>query len=99
MNTEFFKKLKLTTKEKLATNMTLVWFILFSVNTLCSSMMAGLAGKYWSQMNPEDRFIMVVAIVMNWTGSIQAFLYQAINRVQHGGGLLPPETVTPETKS
>ncbi len=79
--TSFFSKRK---AEMLAGKITIVWFILFSINSLCSSIIVGVTGKYWSQIDVQDKFVICVAITMNWTGLVMAFLYQAAKKVRDG---------------
>lgn len=99
--TSFFSKKR---AKSLVATLTIVWFILFSINCLCSSIIGAVTGKYWSQIDPQDRFVIVVSITMNWTGMIMAFLYQAVQRVKHGGNPLidvdesTTVTTTTETK-
>lgn len=71
-----------------ASRMVIAWFALFSVNALCSAILAGLTGKYWSQVDPQDRFLIIIAITMNWTGTIQAFLFSAVKNMQQGKSIL-----------
>ena len=79
--TSFFSKRK---AEMLAGRIAIIWFILFSFNSLFSSIIVGITGKYWSEIGSQDRFVIIIAILMNWTGLIMAFLFQAAKRVQHG---------------
>ena len=72
----------------LAWKIQLTWFVLFSVNALCSSIMAALAGKYWSTIDVQDKFIAVVSIVANWSSVIMAFLYQAAQKANRGEPIL-----------
>lgn len=79
--TGFFEKPK---RKKLALKIAVVWFSLFTVNSLCSSIMGCLVGAYWSNMAAQDRFMMIVAIVAQWTSVMMAFMYNAASKVQHG---------------
>lgn len=56
------------------------WFCLFSVNSLCTSISASMAGAVWSNLGPQDRFAIYVAVIGNWTGTIMAFLSKAAQK-------------------
>lgn len=79
--TSFMEKPK---RKKLVVKMAVVWFCLFTVNSLCSAIMGCLAGAYWTNMSGQDRFVMIVAIIGQWTSVMMAFMYTAAARVQHG---------------
>jgi hypothetical protein len=58
------------------------YFILFSINTLCSAIIISLTGKDWSTLKTQDHFLIIIAIIMNWTGTIIAFISQAARRIK-----------------
>lgn len=93
--TTFFTKKK---QQIFAYRMIIAWITLFSINTLCSAILAALAGKYWSQVDVQDKFVIVVAVIMNWTGVLQVFLLQASKKISHGENPLDTEPKQPEIK-
>lgn len=76
-----------------------IWFIiligiLFSVNSLCSCMVAALAGAgKWDALDGTAKFIIVICIIGNWTGTLLAFGSRAVERYLQGKTPLPPADV------
>ena len=68
------------------------WFVLFSVNSLCTCIVASMAGCVWDNIGPQDKFTMVVAIAGNWTGTIMAFVSKESSRIKKTGEIFPEET-------
>lgn len=60
------------------------WFVLFSVNALCTSVMAALTGADWATLDPQSKFMICVAILGNWTGTIMAFMSKAAKKIESG---------------
>lgn len=73
------EKIKLTAMEY---KMAVFWFILFSVNSLCTSITASMAGSVWGNLDPQSKFTIIVAIVGNWTGTIMAYLSKQSQRTK-----------------
>ena len=69
--------------------MAAVWFALFSLNSLGTSVMASLTGAEWSQLDGQSKFMICVAVFVNWTGTITAFISKAGSRIQQGQPLFP----------
>lgn len=67
----------------------IVLFVLFSVNALGTSILAASAGSVWSSLGTQEKFTICVAVVVNWTGTIMAFLSKAAQRIKATGELLP----------
>ena len=65
--------------------MAIMWFFLFSVNALCSCMIAALTGAKWHELDAQSKFMIVVAITGNWTGTIMAFVSKQAQRIQKSG--------------
>ena len=61
-----------------------MWFCLFSVNSLATSITASLLGTNWMTLSGQQKFEIVVAIIGNWTGTIMAFLSKASSKVAKG---------------
>lgn len=62
----------------------ILWFILFSVNALCTSVMASLMGTNWAQLGEQQKFEICIAVAANWTGTIMAFLSKASGKIASG---------------
>lgn len=62
----------------------LLHFALFSFNALATSTLAALIGAKWDGMSKQEHFLIVVAILANWTGVIVTFLNQALKRLASG---------------
>jgi hypothetical protein len=56
------------------------WFVLFSVNSLCTCITASMAGSVWANLGPQDKFTVVISIIGNWTGTIMAFVSKQSKR-------------------
>lgn len=54
-----------------------VWFVLFSLNALATSIIAALTGAKWDQISGQEKFLICVAIFANWSGVIMAFMSKA----------------------
>jgi len=67
------------------------WFFLFSINALCTAVIAALVGKDWTNLPSQDKFIIVVSVLGNWTGTIMAFLSRTSQK------LAPPHPPTSDT--
>lgn len=74
--------------------MAILHFALFSINALGTSVIASLAGKNWSLLTGSDRFIIGTAIVVNWTGTIMAFLNKSMQTMGNGKSFLSSDTQT-----
>ena len=57
----------------LAYRMAVAWFVMFSLNALCTSVIASLTGAKWDALDWQQKFMICVSIVGNWTGTIMAF--------------------------
>ncbi len=69
--------------------MAIMWFFLFSVNALCSCMIAALTGAKWDALDFQSKFLIVVAITGNWTGTIMAFVSKQAQRMKKDGTPFP----------
>lgn len=81
--------------------MAILWFVLFSVNSLCSCVVAAMAGSVWSSLGTQEKFTMVVAILGNWTGTIMALFSKAAKKVDQeldGATVTRTDTVTQSTQ-
>ena len=69
--------------------MAICWFILFSVNSLATCLIASLVNCNWSQMDAQAKLLMALTVLANWTGTIMAFVSKAGSRIQQGQPLFP----------
>lgn len=69
--------------------MTIFWFILFSLNALGTSVLASLTGTDWATLDPQSKFMIVVAVLVNWTGTIMAFVSKQAGRIKQTGQIFP----------
>jgi hypothetical protein len=88
---ELINRTKLTVIEW---KMAIFWFCLFSLNALGSSIMAALTGAVWNELDSQSKFMIVIAVMVNWTGTIMAFISKQANRIHQTGNLLPAEDTT-----
>lgn len=65
------------------------WFCLFSVNSICSAILIALSNATWSELDPQGKFLIVIGIVFNWTGTIMAFVSKQASRIKQTGELFP----------
>ena len=77
--TEFFNKARVAA---VYWRMAILWFGLFSLNSLGTAILASLAGADWATLNTQARFTICVSVFVNWTGTIMAFLSKASHRLE-----------------
>ncbi len=66
----------------IAWRMAIFWFVLFSINALFTATIAALTGTDWEAINNQKRFLIVLAILTNWTGTIMAFVSRAAGKLR-----------------
>lgn len=69
--------------------MAIFWFILFSTNALGTAVIASLTGTDWETLDPQDKFMICVAVFVNWTGTIMAFMSKQAGRIKQTGQIFP----------
>jgi len=69
--------------------MAIVYFVLFSINALCSALMIALANVTWSGLDSQGKFMIGVALIWNWTTTILAFMSKQATRIKQTGDLFP----------
>lgn len=74
--------------------MAIFWFILFSCNALGTDIMVALTGAVWANMDGQTRFMIKVAIFVNWSGTIMAFISKQANRIKKTGEFFPESDTT-----
>lgn len=57
-----------------------LWCFLFSANALGAAMIAALTGAEWSALTTQKKIMIGVAIMVNWTGTMMAFVSKAAKR-------------------
>lgn len=62
----------------------ILFFAFLSVNSLASSILAALVGAKWDLLSGQEKFLIVVAVVANWTGLVIAFLQRSLARIAQG---------------
>jgi hypothetical protein len=69
--------------------MAIFWFVLFSLNSLGTSILASLTGANWAELDGQSKFMIVMAVLVNWTGTIMAFISKQSARIKQTGEILP----------
>lgn len=62
----------------------ILYFSLFSFNALATSLMAGLVGVKWENLTHQDKFMIAVAVLANWTGLVLVFIQRSMARLASG---------------
>jgi len=71
------------TLQVLGWRIAVAWFILFSFNSLLTATIAALTGTKWNTLDAQAHFLIVCAILANWTGTIMAFVSKAASKVKN----------------
>ena len=79
-------------------HMTIMWVCLFTIGSLGSSALTALSGTDWSAADGQTRLMIYIAIFVNWSTVMGAFLNQAISRAKKGEDILPGSGTTPPTQ-
>lgn len=87
--------MKETLKTVMIHRITIGWLLLFTGNSLFTSIMAALAGTDWGTSDRQTRFLIVISILANWTGVLMAFFNQAASRIRGGRDILAEGTTPP----
>ncbi len=69
--------------------MAIFWFFLFSMNALGTCVLASLTGTKWGTLDGQSKFLIIVAIFVNWSGTIMAFVSRAARRINQTGEIFP----------
>ena len=72
---------------KVTMTMAIAFGVLFSINALCTCVMAAFMNTSWDEMTPFKHFIICVAILGNWTTLLMAYLSKTVARLESGKGL------------
>jgi hypothetical protein len=72
--------------------MTVIWLVIFTSGSLGTSILTALAGTDWGTIGSQEKLMIYIAIFVNWTNVIAAFINQAISRVKQGEDIVPTAT-------
>lgn len=81
------------------------YFLLFSASALASCALASLIGANWSTLDKQGRYMIALAIFVNWSTIMLAFFNKAATKIQSGDLPIAPDDSqlisrkTVETKS
>lgn len=64
--------------------MVILMAILFSLNALASAIVASFLNVDWSTLSTTSKWLILVVIVQNWTGTLMAFFNKTLSRVEQG---------------
>ena len=62
----------------------ILYFALFSFNAFATSTVAALIGVKWELLSSQEKFLILVAIVANWTGLVLVFIQNSMKRLVSG---------------
>ena len=72
--------------------MAIFWFCLFSVNSLCTCIVASLVNCNWSQMDGQAKILFFLTVIANWTGTVMAFVSKQASRIKQTGEIFSSES-------
>ena len=73
---------------KVTLKMAVAWGVLFSLNSLGTCIMVALNNTVWVELTAQKKFVLVLGVMVNWTGVILAFVSKTVARLE--AGKLPP---------
>jgi|KBSSwiStaDraftv2_1062776.scaffolds.fasta_scaffold181662_4 hypothetical protein len=62
----------------------ILYFALFSFNALATSTLAAFIGAKWGILTGQEKFMIIVAILANWTGLVLVFVQKGMGRIISG---------------
>ena len=68
-------------KVQLVWVMTITLVLLFTVNSLGTCIIAALMGKQWTILPLEEKFLLIVIVIVNWSTMMMAFLNRSISHL------------------
>lgn len=80
--TKLFTKAKVTL---LLYKMVILRFVLFTVATLCTSILGALSGTDWDALNGQAKFMICTSILATWSGTMVAFFDRTISKLSPEG--------------
>lgn len=76
---------------------TVMWFILFTVNSLGTCILAASAGCVWDNLGWQEKLTVVLAVIVNWTGTMMAWLSKSAGKITSGQNPIIDLQNSPET--
>lgn len=70
--------------------------ILFSINALATAIVASFMNAEWSQMSPTSKFLLIIVVLQNWTGTMIAFFNKTLSRIEKGSFLIDTGDTNPQ---
>lgn len=67
---------------------------LYSMNALGTAIVASFLNVEWENLTPTTKFIMIVVVIQNWSGTMLAFLNKTLARLQVGEAPIPTGDTT-----
>lgn len=74
-----------------------VYVFLFSINALCTAILASLQSVEWPNLDQTTKFCIVIAVLANWTGVLLAFFNKHWSQVSEGNPPALPNPISPST--
>ena len=72
--------------------MAILYCILFSINSLLTTLIASLVNADWDAMNGQSKLLLYFVVGANWTGTMLAFMSKNSKKLEDGD--LPDDTTT-----
>lgn len=66
----------------------LTYILLFSVNSLCTVLVASLTGADWDTFTRTQQFVIIAAILGNWTNVLLALMQKLQAKIKKGKDLM-----------
>lgn len=57
---------------------------LFTLNSLSTAIVASFMNADWANLDGTSRFLLVVVVLQNWTGTMIAFFNKTLSRIEQG---------------
>lgn len=64
--------------------LTIAWFTFFTIVSLGSAVTAALTNVDWIELSWQSRFLVVVAIAVNWGNTMMAYISKVAAKVEDG---------------
>ena len=71
-------------KKAMLYKMVILMALLFTINSLASAIILSFLNVDWSSLTATSKWLIVIAVVQNWTGTLMAFFNKTISRVEQG---------------
>lgn len=64
--------------------MAILMIVLFSLNSLCTAIVASFMNTEWSTLTPTSKILLITVVLQNWTGTLLAFFNKTMSRIESG---------------